>query len=84
MVALRYLPNLTPDLGFGTVNSFAHSLDTGLETLNFHQFGKKTKVIQQIFVQKNYGPISCTHYTLPNAKNCINTKFSNKLKQKSI
>jgi hypothetical protein len=51
--------------------------------LNSHHFAKK-EIIQQNFVQKNSGPISCTHYTLPNAKNCKNTKFSNKLKQKSI
>jgi hypothetical protein len=30
MVALRYVPNLTPNLGFGTVHSFGCSLDTGL------------------------------------------------------
>jgi hypothetical protein len=26
------------------------------------------------------GPIPCTHYTLPNAKNYVNTKFYDKLK----
>lgn len=30
MVALRYLPTLTPNPGFGTVYSFGYSLDTGL------------------------------------------------------